>query len=115
MSDLRAPGEPGGYMLDMDQSCGFDGGDNKSPACGKPATIHLFAGTAEGPGEWAMFACSDHFSPARLLAWDFHEVAAVCGVPGTMWQSKGLQGEGFCYWPEVEAAIHEAASETVTA
>ena len=106
--NLRAPREPGRYMSVMDQTCGFDGGDNKSPACGKPATIHIYAGTLEGPGDWASFACLDHFPQARLLAWDFHEVAAVCGVPDTMWQAKSYQGEGFCYWPEAETAMHEA-------
>jgi hypothetical protein len=114
MSDLRAPGEPGRYMPAMDHICGFDGGTNNSPVCGRPASFHLFAGTAEGPGDWTMFACLDHFQQATLLAWDFHEVAAVCDVPGTLWHSEPAQGEGFCFWPEAEAAIHEAVSEPAT-
>ena len=112
MSKLRSPGEPGRYMRTMDQACGFDGGINTAPVCGKLATYHLFAGSPDrGPADWATFACDEHVNLAQGLAWDWHAVAPVCGVPGGMWQSRARQGEGFCYWPEAEAAIHGSASE----
>lgn len=112
MSELRAPGEPGRYMPAMDHICGLDGGDNDSPVCGKRADFHLFAGDPlTGPTDWTMFACLEHFGQAQQLAWDYHEVTAVCDIPGTIWQPKGVQGQGFCYWPEAETAIREAVSE----
>lgn len=49
------------------------------------------------------------------LAWDWHNMSGVCDVPGTLWQPGKYQGEGFCFWPEAETAIHEAAAaERVT-
>jgi len=97
----------------MAHICGYDGGSNTNPTCGKPPTFHIFAGTPEsGPSDWATFACDDHLNQAQALAWDWHAISPVCGVPSTMWQAKRMQGEGFCYWPEAEAAIHEAAAES---
>lgn len=99
----------------MDHRCGFDGRDSSAPTCGKPAVLHLYAGSPEsGPSDYAMFACDDHANQATVLAWDWHEVSAVCDVPGSMWQAKALQGEGFCYWPEAEAAMHEAVQHQAT-
>ena len=113
MSGLREAGEPGRYMPVMDHVCGFDGRDSNGPVCGKPAAFHLFAGAPDtGPSDWTMFSCLDHFGQAQFLAWDYHELSAVCDVPGTLWRADTTQGKGFCYWPEAEAAMHEAVAET---
>jgi hypothetical protein len=104
MSDLRPAGEPGGYLPSMSHTCG----DNDAEACGHPATVHIFAGTPEdGPGDWATFSCDKHAHHAQRLAFDWHPVASVCGTPDTVWQSRNLQGQGFCYWPAAEQAHNE--------
>ena len=105
---MRPPGEPGRYMPTMDHSCGFDGGDDSAEVCGQAATLHVFAGSPEdGPSDWATFSCSQHSEQAKHLAFDWHDVSAVCDVPGTMWQARTAQGEGFCYWPAAEEAHAE--------
>ena len=99
-------------MPTMAHICGYDGGNNDGPACSAPAAIHVYAGSPTGgPGDWGMFACDDHAGQAKLLAWDFHEAGAVCDVPDSMWHAEPIQGAGFCFWPEAEAAIHEAVAE----
>lgn len=104
----RSPGEPGRYLPAGNAVCSYDGGDNGAPVCGQPAVLHLYAGSAEtGPGDFSMTACEDHANTATALAWDWHPFGGVCDMPGTTWQSKSMQGEGFCYWPEVESAMHE--------
>jgi hypothetical protein len=96
----------------MDNSCGFDGGDNDHPGCGQPATLHLFAGKPPATiGDYAMLACDRHAENAKKLAIDWHPVDPVCGVPDSMWQFKAEQGRGFCFWPYAEKAIHDAASQ----
>lgn len=112
MSGLRAPGEPGRHGTAMAHQCGYDGGDDSAPACGKPAQVHLFAGAPDkGPSDYTMMACADHFPKAQPQAWDYHDVGAVCDMPGTIWQSRGVQGAGFCYWPDAEAAMHQGIAE----
>jgi hypothetical protein len=99
----------------MDHACGFDGGDNNRPRCGQTATLHLMAGEPPSTiGDYAMLACDNHADAAKIYAIDWHTLAPVCGVPDSMWQFDGKQGEGFCFWPEVEAAIHEAILESHT-
>lgn len=105
---MRPPGEPGRHLPAMDHTCGFDGGDDSAPPCGQAATFHIFGGTPEdGPSDWATFTCDEHAGHAQRLAFDWHPVAAVCGVPDTVWQSRNIQGEGFCYWPAAEEAHAE--------
>lgn len=92
-------------------ACGYDGGDNSNPICGAPAAWHLYAGSPEtGPADFCMTACEEHFPAASHNAWDWHEFGGVCDMPGTMWQSRAHQGEGFCYWPEAESVMLEEAS-----
>lgn len=109
MSNLRPPGQPGRYMNSMEHTCGFDGGDDSADPCGQPATHHILAGSPEqGPSDWASHACAQHLGIAQGMAFDWHEIAAVCGIPDSIWQSKGMQGDGFCFWPaEVEAMQQE--------
>ncbi|PRA13312.1 hypothetical protein CQ015_03565 [Arthrobacter sp. MYb221] len=93
----------------MSHECGYDGGDDNAPICGKPSEYHVFAGSpATGPGNYSMHSCATHLFAALTVAFDWHPTALVCGVPGTIWQSKGQQGDGFCYWPEAEKAYAEA-------
>jgi hypothetical protein len=100
-------------MPDMQQTCGFDGGDNNRPACGQPATLHLMAGEPPATiGDYAMHACERHAEVAKKLAIDWHPTAPVCGVPDGMWQFESEQGKGFCFWPEAEKAIHESVKES---
>lgn len=111
MSRFRAPGEPGPYGRAMEHICGFDGGDSAAPPCGAPAVFHHWGGAPpDTRHDWVMLACELHFEAARRMSWDWHPISPVCNVPGTMWQNKSIQGEGFCYWPEAESAIHEAAA-----
>lgn len=116
MSNLRAPGEPGRHQPAMQHTCGFDGGDNNNPGCGRPATLHLFAGEPPSTiGDYAMVACDAHSDAATKLAIDWHPIAAVCGVPDALWHFESEQGKGFCFWPAAEEAIREAvAVELVT-
>lgn len=105
---IRPPGEPGRHLPAMGHTCGFDGSDNAANTCGQPATHHLYAGSPDtGPSDWSMTACAEHFPLAQPLAFDWHEIGAVCDLPGTMWQARIAQGEGFCYWPAAEEAHTE--------
>lgn len=114
MSKRRAPGEPGPYRPVMEHACGFDGGDSSVPACGAPATYHAWGGSPpDTQNDWVMLACDAHLGAAIRMAWDWHPISAVCNVPGTRWYAKHIQGEGWCYWPEAEAAMHEAVAEKV--
>lgn len=109
MSKRREPGEPGRYMPAMDLICGHDGGYTDQPVCGKPAVLHLFAGSPEGgPSDWTMLACDQHAEDAKGHAWDYHPIGAVCDVPDSVWQSAITQGDGFCYWSAAEEALAEA-------
>jgi hypothetical protein len=47
-----------------------------------------------------------------VIAYDWHDVSPACHVPGALWQFRNYQGEGFCFWPEAEAVMHEAVAET---
>lgn len=112
MSQRRPIGEPGAERPAMENTCGYDAGITNGPHCGRLATLHLFAGSWDkGPGGWSMMACDEHAPVAKPFSWDWHDMSGVCDVPGTLWQSGQYQGEGFCFWPEAEAAIHEAAAE----
>lgn len=103
---------PGRYLPTGDTLCGYDGGSDDVPICGKTATWHLLAGSPEvGPGDYSMTACDDHANRAMELAYDWHEFGGVCDMPGTKWQSRNRQGEGFCYWPEAEAASQEQVNQ----
>ena len=114
MSNRRAPGEPGRYQPIMAHQCGYDGGDSSAPTCGQPATHHLWGGAPPDiQHDWVMLACEKHLNAAIKMAWDWHPISAICNVPGTLWQARGIQGKGFCYWPEAEAAMHEAVTEGV--
>jgi hypothetical protein len=42
-----------------------------------------------------------------LIAYDWHELTPACITPGAMWQFRNHQGEGFCFWPEAVAVMHE--------
>lgn len=109
-SGLRPHGVPGRHRSAMDHTCGFDGGDDNAEACGQPATHHLFAGSPDkGPSDWAMSSCDQHLEQAKPLAFDWHEISVVCEVPGTIWQSRNVQGAGFCFWPAEEEAIQQSA------
>ena len=111
---FRALGEPGRHVVGMDHACGFDGGDNSSPGCGQPATLHLLAGEPPSTiGDYAMHACNEHIETAKKLAIDWHPIANVCGVPDSLWQFESAQGSGFCFWPAAESAIHDAVSRGV--
>ena len=108
----RKPGEPGRTLPAGGATCSYDGGDNSAPLCGEPATWHLYAGSPEaGPADYSMTACDAHVVMATPLAWDWHPFGGVCDMPGTRWQARSIQGEGFCYWPEAEAAIQEQIHE----
>lgn len=112
MSQRRRPGEPGAARPSMENTCGYDAGITGGPRCGKPATWHLTIGSPDtGPADWAAMSCDEHANPVMAHSWDWHQVSAVCDVPGSMWQPGQYQGEGFCFWPEAEAAMHEIASE----
>ena len=114
MNDMRAPGEPGRHMPAMDNTCGFDGGDNDNPGCGRPATLHLFAGEPPATiGDYAMLSCDEHAGAAKARAIDWHPLASVCGVPDSVWHFESEQGKGFCFWPFAEEVIHEAMSQGV--
>jgi hypothetical protein len=111
MSERRPLGVPGAHRPAMENTCGYDAGITGGPHCGKPATYHLTAGSPEaGPSDWAMMACDEHAQPAKPYSWDWHAVSGVCGIPGTLWQPVQYQGNGFCFWPEAEAMMHEAVS-----
>lgn len=108
----RLPGEPGAVQASMSQHCGFDGGDASNPVCGAPATNHHWGGAPPDiQHDWVMFSCDTHFDTAADVSWDWHPVSPVCNIPGTKWTPRGIQGEGFCYWPEAEAAMHEAVNQ----
>lgn len=114
MSERRAPDAPGTAVPVMSTQCGYDAGITGGPVCPNPATVHLFAGQApDKPSDWAMQACPEHLPQAMLIAYDWHELAPACVAPDAMWNFRNHQGEGFCYWPEAEAAIHEAISEPI--
>jgi len=84
----RPSGTPGSYRPAMENTCGHDNGYTDGPRCGKPATVHLTAGSPEeGPGDWAMMACDEHAPAAKPHSWDWHEVSGACDVPGSMWHS----------------------------
>jgi hypothetical protein len=58
-----------------------------------------------------MSACPDHVAQAMLIAYDWHDISPACGVPGAMFRSSNRQGEGFCFWPEAEAIMHEELAQ----
>ena len=92
----------------MHDKCGYDAGYTGSPVCQNTATVHLWAGQApDKPADWCMQACPEHVPQAMLIAYDWHEMTPACIAPGAMWQFRNHQGEGFCYWPEAEAIMHE--------
>lgn len=104
----RAPDAPGPAVPYMSDNCGHDAGITNGPVCQNRATVHLLAGQApDKPGDWTMSACPDHMAHAMLIAYDWHDVAPACEVPGAMFHSTGHQGAGFCFWPDAEAVMHE--------
>lgn len=106
----RPKGEPGPHMPIMSGACGFDNGFDNGKTCGAPATMHLLAGDpATGPKDWTMLACGVHFDVAAQLAFDWHELAAVCEIPDAIWNSLGEQGLGYCEWVEGDAIQAELA------
>ena len=108
----RAPDAPGVAVPYMTDTCGYDAGISDGPVCKNRATVHLLAGQApDKPGDWSMSACPVHVEAAKLIAFDWHEVSHACGIPGAMFHSGTRQGDGFCYWPEAEAIMHEALNE----
>lgn len=107
----RSPDAPGAALPCMTGTCGYDAGITGGPVCQNPATVHLWAGQApDKPGDWGMQACPDHLASALVIAYDWHEITPACDVPGSMWQFRNHQGEGFCYWPAVEEAMHADVS-----
>ncbi|WP_160665354.1 hypothetical protein [Pseudarthrobacter sp. ATCC 49987] len=109
----RAPDAPGPAVPYMTDTCGHDAGITDGPVCRNRATVHLLAGEApDKPRDWTMSACPDHLPQAMLIAYDWHVVSPACQVPGATWQSGNCQGEGFCFWPEAEAIMHEELERT---
>ena len=110
----RAPDQPGPAVPYMSGTCGHDAGYSGGPVCKNLATVHLLAGQApDKPGDWTMSACPEHVGIAKLIAFDWHDVSPACEVPGALFHSTERQGEGFCFWPEAEAIMHEVVMGSV--
>ncbi|WNO25875.1 hypothetical protein SEA_ALTADENA_53 [Arthrobacter phage Altadena] len=90
--------------------CMFSLTKDAAGMCGKPAVEHAWPGSPPDTREsFTIYSCADHIVERSIL-WDWHATrSGACAIPGAMWRSGELQGDGRCVHEDFDEDVVRAA------